>query len=228
MCRSLTKMWVWKAWLSHINSNLFAYGNNNPIKYTDPDGRDVLVKTNNKSHVNFEKNFNFAINYLEKSKFANRIINQTVKNPDIKIIIYPVDYPGDAGQLNGEITWSDTYVLHNPKTGYYNSASISLFHELAHAWIHLTKDGKNMFSIYKEKNKEYLKKNWEKIKDAWESAGRTKDNFYEESFVTALEGIVAEQLGEKKARTKYTEFGKQDRILVENVIKNGKVNIYAD
>ena len=41
---------------NHINSNLYHYGGNNPVRYVDPDGRDIVYKDNDGNEVLRESN----------------------------------------------------------------------------------------------------------------------------------------------------------------------------
>ena len=55
---------------NHINGNLFAYAANNPVKYTDPDGREDLfyyVKIKGQKNPNGGKTyFSFTIFLLKR------------------------------------------------------------------------------------------------------------------------------------------------------------------
>ena len=211
-----------------VNFHLYHYASNNPVRYTDPDGRDVELSYDKHKFPSFENNFLKALNYLDKSSLAKFLIDSTIRNPDLKIIVTHQLSISLDGYGNSNIFWCDNKVPYNPNTGIYNSCSVILLHEIVHAWVDLTDAGKAAFKTFKETNQTILHNEWLKIREEWLANGKTEDNYYSEAFATAIEGKVANQLKQPVARNRYTTFSIDFQILVDDVNKFGKVNIYAD
>lgn len=64
---------------NHINSNLYHYAGNNPVKYTDPDGNEILAVTS-KQYQNDEANINLNIGSEQTGFYdkQNNYITNTV------------------------------------------------------------------------------------------------------------------------------------------------------
>ena len=211
-----------------VNLNLFHYAGNNPIKYSDPDGRLLQVAH---EPCGLEKDYNDAITYLLSSTACNNIAKQIIldleKNLDFTITIISGENGScyyDSG--NGKyLVWSRENVSYNKSTGIYNSVAITLFHELCHAWINNTEDGEKLFKIFVYKNLDTLNLVYENNPDYFIRNNMTRNQFYEEQFVTELEKKVGMDLEGMNRRNWYFELNGEYEINVNSVFEYGKVEM---
>ena len=176
---------------NHINFQLYHYAGNNPIKYTDPDGR--VIKIDESEGQDFVQDVKTALEYLRRSETAGKIIKE-LENSTIEFIIKKCDWINsfDEDRFDGDKTifWSPCHTF-KAGNGEYNSPAVCLIHELVHAWVSKTQNGKKNFNIFCEANKVALNRVSLKLK--------------EEEFATAIERLVAENLGEPIGRKRYKD-----------------------
>jgi RHS repeat-associated protein len=170
-----------------INSHLYHYAGNNPLKYTDPDGRDIKVSEN--SSPRFKADFTAAINYLSKSESASRIIAYVSDAMDITV----VEVFGISSTSGTIITWSPREGI-SPLSGGVISPSRILFHEIVHKFLD-TEAGKGHFN------------NW--LNDLMKIYPEGFPSFFsddlEEEYVTQMESAAGKELGEKALRIIYND-----------------------
>ena len=185
------------------NAGLFHYAGNNPIRYIDPDGRFEIDK---KSRYEFKLHCLEALTYLSRSNAANKIINEL---KDVDFTIYEVmfinGYKGDNyDPISNTLGWnSKTSFL--ARNGNANSPSILLIHELIHAYIDKTDNGKLFFQEWQKNNATKI----EKLKELYPKVDFDDNDEYEkwlkEECTTWLESKVADELEEPKGRRYYDD-----------------------
>ena len=157
---------------------MYAYAGNNPVKYTDPDGRLIKIQENAdpKDIEAYEK----AILYLSKSERAKQIIQELQASPIIFTIVFNDD-DFDAYMFDSQlILWdSDSGLVTG--VGDVQSAALGLIHEMGHAEQYINGKFKD-FPTDKEKG-DILKKS------------------LEEENLEKTENVVASQLIEPKRKS---------------------------
>jgi RHS repeat-associated protein len=172
---------------NYVNLHAYHYAGNNPVKYTDPDGR--ILRFGSNADSNFKDNYNKAIQYLWKSSTAREIITTIGKDP----ITFKVSFDTESSFREESLTiyWNPKQALH-VKTGGVMSPSIGLIHELLHAYTK-TEKGKVIFEEWKQKIIQ-ANQNYDFSKFDWE-----------EEFATYYETVVSTDIGEKAHRGRYDD-----------------------
>jgi len=207
-----------------VNGNLYHYAGNNPVKYVDPDGKILRVAYD---PTNLKKDYDEAITYLLSSSAGNNISKRVIlgleRNLDFSVIVIS----GQNGSYfcNSEkvLVWDRQNIPYNKSTGIYNSAAISLFHELCHAWIDNTEDGENMFKSFVRENLDTLEFVYANNYESFFKANMSKKQFYMEQFVTELEKVVAQDLEGMNMRDWYVELSNEFIVTVNSVFDFGEV-----
>lgn len=117
--------------------NRYAYANNNPYMYVDPDGRKVRFAPG--VSADFKKQFADAITYLNKGKVSG-VIAKLESRPEIVTVDEP---PAASNKMyfdptTNTIVWDQRSAL-DPTTGGTQTPALGLLHEAAHALGHLEK-----------------------------------------------------------------------------------------
>ena len=110
----------------------YAYCANNPVKYVDPDGRKIVMSSQNSQEYN--NSYKDAISYLKEHGCTETI--EFLENIKDEIVIREIgndkqNYTERSLGTN-EIGWKSKEGLLTMDTGYRLSPAIRLFHELAH------------------------------------------------------------------------------------------------
>ncbi len=185
------------------NAGLFHYAGNNPVRYIDPDGRFEVDK---KSRYEFKLHCLEALTYLSHSNTADKIIN-SLKDVDFTIyeVMFINEYEGDNYNPNSNTLGWNSKASPLAKNGNANSPSILLIHELVHAYIDKTEDGKLLFQEWQKHNIAKI----EKLKKLYPEVNFDNKDEYErwlnEECTTWLESIIADELKEPKGRRYYKD-----------------------
>ena len=144
---------------NHINGNLYHYGGNNPVKYSDPDGRIIQVEGDdkqiyiwdnerndfyNKKTKAYETSDNYvneikkAMVYLKESDFAADVIKSLTEITGITEIkrSYANTYEAFNNRTNIKFSVSGGLKL-NDKSNSIHSPALGLFHEFSHSFSNL-------------------------------------------------------------------------------------------
>ena len=208
-----------------VNGNLYHYAGNNPIRYKDPDGRVIFFSYDYRTQNDFYLKCEKAINYLQNSTVGNlvSIIFHDLRQSGVKVTICFTNY--GSRYSHGNAFWNPSITAYNEESGIYNSPAIFLFHELVHAWIDKTKNGKKIYRDFLKHYKKELDRFYNEGIEFFENAKISKEDFYEEEFATLLEQSVAVDIGEDSSRKEYYELHSWCTEEVDDVIKWGKRNV---
>ena len=176
-------------------SNLYAYAGNNPVHYLDPDGRIIEIDD---SDPKFKDQVLQSIEYLKQSETGKNIIVQLENSETVFTIKKSMwlnnntDAEGGNSfdRLTNTIYWNGEWTI-IASNGNYNSPAICLMHELVHAWGYKTEYGNKVFQNFCSTNAKQLT--------------NPQYDTPEEEFATAIEQIVANQLGECAGRSFYND-----------------------
>nr|WP_318741160.1 hypothetical protein [uncultured Treponema sp.] len=189
----------------------------------DPDGRDITLHYDVKQQTNYYLQYSNAVRYLlsSNSKKLVHTIFQDLRVSDINITINFTIFKDFYNPHNKVINWNPLLTSYNPKTFVYNSPSIALMHELIHAWVDTTENGKNMFNSFLKHNQKNLDGYYEKHLSFFVKIKMSKETFYQESFATTLEQFIGQDLNEESSRKMYFDFDDTTAIHVKNEIDAG-------
>ena len=116
--------------------NRFAYANNNPYKYIDPDGRKIELKTDEMNTINFKKQYSEAKQQLEEAGEGSYL--QKLEDSDTVITITDTSGFHDLSYKDNNINWDPTSGL--KVEGGVQSPALGLLHEADHALQELTNE----------------------------------------------------------------------------------------
>ena len=121
------------------NAGLFHYAGNNPVRYIDPDGRDIVTPG---MAPEAKRRFDIAINELKKIDFAKNIITEIENTQEFTLTV--------IHNNSGINTYSDGVVYWDSNKNLYNDFHVSddgkiiyddcidsitlLFHEISHGY----------------------------------------------------------------------------------------------
>ena len=168
---------------NHINSNLYHYAGNNPVKYVDPDGR----KFDTSSLTNDElQRFNMAIQELKKTERGNYVITILENTPTLFIIKH--NNNGNNSYLPNEnvINWDSNKFLSASfdiingdvlRKGIIDPITL-LMHELGHAYQDTTNIFQNVTDPIEIENMN--------IKENENPVAQERDNFIRTNYFDFL------------------------------------------
>ena len=207
-----------------VNFHLYHYAANNPVRYTDPDGRDIYLSYDIKKQTDFYLKYEKAVNYLMKSSVKNLVntIFSDLRDSAVKITVVDTIFDDKYNTTTDEVIWNPFLTSYNDKTLLYNSSAIALMHELIHSWVDTTENGKNTFKSFLEKNQKNLDAYYDKHASFFKKINWSKEKFYSEFFTAFLEKTIAIDLGEPVTRQNYFELDDTTSISVDDVTEAGK------
>ena len=213
---------------SHVFGNtygdLYHYAGNNPVRYTDPDGRILRVAPDPN---NLKTDYDAAISYLLSSAAGNNITKRVILSLERDLNFSVMIISGQNGSYyydDGKcLTWDRENIPYNEFTGVYNSASIGLFHELCHVWIDNTNEGKKFFKRFVREYVDELDMMYDRYSYFFNEIHLSRKEFYIEQFVTELEKLVGLDLEGKNSRNCYFELNGEHEITVNSVFDCGEV-----
>ena len=126
-----------------MSFNRYAYANDNPYKYVDPDGREIQLAANVSNE--FKAQYAAAVAHMNAVD-PNNILNQLIARTDVTVTLAEsssetkYDPANDALSTPSTITW-EAYAGMDTPDGKVQSPAVGLLHEAAHAMGDITGTG---------------------------------------------------------------------------------------
>ncbi len=154
---------------------------------------------------------------------AKKIILSVYQDSSFSITVIAGKDGSGYDDLHKVLIWDRENVSYNPDTKVYNSPAIGLLHELTHAWIDNTKEGRRLFNFFVDANKVSLDKMYDAYLEDSITPEISRIQFYKEQFTTEIEKVVSIDLEKKARRNLYFELDSLHIIKVNSVLESGLV-----
>jgi len=192
----------------------YVYAADNPITYYDIDGREILFADGFKQNDEMQALFWEAIDYWREFGDFDYIFDKVVKDQRPIYISYVNDPKktrfagGDEGK-RGMIFWNPFYLMET-KEGGFQSASLLLLHELAHAYFFLDDYERSQI---RSKN----------------IGGYSFDTFEDKDIITKIESKAAKLSGQgRRSNHSYKAFHPAWGVTAINIVHSPEYKTWED
>ena len=177
---------------NYVNMHVYHYGGNNPVKYVDPDGKDIKAADNQSER--FYNDYEIAMTYLMGSATANFIINHV--NINTNVTVHSTQSLSSYSSFNSIIYWAHRYGFFTADGGVISSALV-LMHEIIHVFVD-TEYGTEIFNNFVNT-----------LMEIYPYLNDSNFDFLEE-FVTFYESHIGKELGVGATRAHYNDVARSN------------------